>query len=191
MSRSLRPASLPIAFALLTSSAQAHTGLGGADGLTAGFMHPILGPDHVLAMVAVGLFAALLGGRALWAVPAAFVGMMLVGGALGLRGFAVPAVETGIGASVVVIGAAIALGWRWPVPAAMALVGAFAVFHGHAHGAEMDAAHGALLYSLGFALATAVLHGAGIGLGLLASRPGLVRAAGAAIALAGVVLAAS
>ncbi len=184
---------IPAAAALLVAGpAFAHTGIGDTAGLAAGFMHPILGADHVLAMVTVGLFAAALGGRALWAVPTAFVVMMVAGGLMGILGVAVPFVEAGIAASIVVVGAAIALGWRWPVPAAMALVGAFAIFHGHAHGTEMDAGHGAVLYSLGFATATALLHAAGLGLGLsVFARPALIRIAGALVAAAGLILAAA
>lgn len=180
------------AFFLFPSAAFAHTGLGATHGFLHGFMHPVSGADHVLAMVAVGLFAVTLGGRALVAVPAAFVAMMAAGGALGIAGVAVPFVEAGIGLSIVAIGAAAAFGQKLPVAAAMALVGVFAIFHGHAHGAEMPANAGGLAYALGFMVATAALHGLGIAFGLAASRlggsrgAGISRLGGGAMALAGV-----
>jgi urease accessory protein len=146
--------------------------------------------DHVLAMVTVGLLAALLGKRALWAVPASFVAMMLVGGLLGLAGIEVPAVEAGILASIVVLGLVVATGKTWSVGPAVGLVGMFALFHGYAHGAEMPIGVGALSYSLGFMGATALLHGAGIIIGLTAVKHRqIIRLAGAASALAGVALA--
>ena len=171
---------------LLATPAFAHTGLGDAHGFLHGFVHPIGGLDHVLAMVGVGLFAATLGGRALWAVPASFVAMMLVGGALGAGGVDLPGVEIGIAASIIVIGFVVALGRDWPLFLAMGLVGAFAVFHGHAHGAEMPLESSALAYSAGFALATALLHVAGLALGLAARDARLaLRAGGVLTALAG------
>jgi urease accessory protein len=156
--------------ALLPTAAFAHTGHGDAAGLLHGFMHPIGGLDHVLAMVAVGVFAVVLGGLALWLVPASFVAMMVVGFALGVSGVALPWVELGIALSAVVIGFAAALGRPMPVPGAMALVGVFAIFHGHAHGAEMPADALGLEYALGFVLATAALHLAGIGAAIGMSR---------------------
>lgn len=179
---------LAAAAALIASPALAHTGSDEMLGMVHGFLHPLGGLDHVLAMVCVGLFASLLGGRALWAVPAAFVAMMLAGGAAGLTGAALPAVELGIAVSIIVIGGVTALRLNWPVSAAMALVGVFAVFHGYAHGAEMPLDAGALAYSLGFALATALLHAAGVGAGMAIQRPAFVRLAGAATALVGIVL---
>lgn len=176
---------------LLPTAASAHTGVGAAVGFVHGFVHPVSGIDHVLAMVAVGIFAANLGGRALWAVPAAFVSVMALGGALGMAGVAVPFVEMGIAASVIVLGIAVALRLQWPVAAAMALVGAFAVFHGHAHGAEMPAAASGFDYAAGFLLATALLHTAGIGFGLGIARfgrthaPRAIQFGGAAMAIAG------
>lgn len=175
---------------LLAEPASAHIGIGDTHGFSHGLLHPLGGFDHVLAMVTVGLFAAMLGGRALWAVPASFVAMMLVGGALGMLGIAVPAVEAGIAASIIVLGAVVALGWTWPLAAAMALVGLFAVFHGHAHGAEMPAGAEALSYAAGFAVATAMLHAAGLALGLsLRRHRALVRLGGSATAAAGLALA--
>lgn len=172
-----------------TSPALAHTGHGDAQGFIAGLAHPVGGLDHVLAMVAVGLFAAHLGGRALWAVPAAFVGLMAAGGALGMEGIAIPHVETGIGLSVVVFGAVLAAGLAPPVGLAAGLVGFFAIFHGHAHGAELPSGAWGAAYAAGFMSATAALHAAGIALGVGAARLASARAVrigGAAMAAAGV-----
>ena len=148
---------------LLPTAALAHPGHGDTVGLAYGFMHPIGGLDHVLAMVAVGVFAFVLGGRALWLVPASFVGMMAAGFLLGAAQVEVPFVELGIALSSVVIGGAAARGRPMPVAAAAALVGVFAVFHGHAHGAEMPANAAGFEYAVGFMLATALLHLLGIG----------------------------
>jgi len=156
-----------IAAALIASTAaQAHVGVGDANGFVHGFGHPLSGIDHILAMVAVGLFAAHLGGRALYLVPLSFVGMMIVGGALGMAGVHLPYVEVGIGFSVVVLGAAVAFGLNVPTAIAMALVGFFAIFHGHSHGTEMPETASGLEYGAGFILATAALHAIGIGVGL-------------------------
>ncbi|MDE2383041.1 MAG: HupE/UreJ family protein [Alphaproteobacteria bacterium] len=173
------------ALAGFSGAAEAHPGHG-AVGFAAGLLHPLSGLDHMVAMVAVGLFAARLGGRALWALPMAFIGMMSVGGALGMNGFALPYVEVGIAASVLVLGALVALEWSLPVSAAMGLVGFFALFHGHAHGSEMPALASGLSYGLGFVAATALLHGAGLALGVaLKNSAGVVKVAGAAAAIAG------
>ena len=148
--------------------------------------------DHVLVMVAVGLFAAQLGERALWLVPLAFLSMMVAGGALAAGGVDLPLVEVAIALSVVVLGIAVAIGWRMPIAAAMALAGVFAIFHGHAHAAEMAHSVSGLEYGFGFVLATAMMHGAGIGLGLSVGRLGeasgrrILRLAGSAMAVAGV-----
>lgn len=177
--------------ALATGPAAAHTGSAPVMGFVSGFLHPFSGLDHVLAMVAVGVLAALIGGRALWLVPASFLGAMVVGSALG---FSLPFVELGIVASVIVLGAAVALAPRMPVALAMALAAAFAVFHGHAHGAEMPAAASALSYGLGFVSATALLHLVGMGGGLAAERLShgagriALRAGGGVIAALGLVL---
>lgn len=181
-----------LAVTLLAAPALAHTGQGEAHGLSHGFAHPLMGLDHVLAMVGVGLIAARIGGRAVVLVPLAFLAMMAVGGTLGASGHGLPFVEVGIALSVVVIGLAVALRLALPTAVAMALVGLFAVFHGQAHGAEMPEAASALSYGFGFIAATALLHavglGLGYGLGRLASgadRPAL-RLTGAGLALAGV-----
>lgn len=187
----LRAAAAAAFATLLPSAAFAHVGVGATSGFAHGVVHPVTGVDHVLAMVAVGMFAANLGGRALWAVPLTFVAVMAAGGALGVAGIAVPFVEAGIAVSVIVLGLAVALRWRWPVAAAMALVGVFAIFHGHAHGAEMPVDASGLEYGLGFVLATALLHVAGIGLGLGIVRfgrvyaPRAIQLGGAAMAVAG------
>jgi urease accessory protein len=179
------------AMALAPALAQAHHMPGQATGFASGLNHPLHGWDHILAMVAVGLWAAQLGGRALWLVPAAFVSLMTVGGALGMGGVPVPGVETGILVSVLALGLLIATAARLPLAASMALVGCFAIFHGHAHGAEIPAAASGLAYGLGFMGATAALHACGIGFGVLAQRQlamPVLRYAGAAIALGGLCL---
>lgn len=178
--------SLTAVAALVPTAAFAHPGHGDALGLMHGFLHPIGGLDHVLAMVAVGLFAANLGGRALWAVPLAFMALMAVGGVLGITGVNVPYVEAGIALSVVVLGAVVALGMRWPTGAAMALVGIFAIFHGHAHGSEMPVDASGAAYAGGFIVATGLLHLAGIGLGLAIRSAPARRLGGAAVSLAGI-----
>jgi urease accessory protein len=179
---------------LMITPAFAHTGIGDTTGLGHGFMHPLGGIDHVLAMVAVGLFAALLGGRALWLVPASFVGMMVIGGALGMAGVNLPFVEIGIGLSVVVLGGAVALHLNMRVAAAMALVGFFTIFHGHAHGAEMPGTASSFEYGVGFVLTTALLHIVGIGLGLTIGKMSelhgqrIAQVAGGAMALTGIAM---
>ena len=146
----------------------------------AGFVHPFTGLDHLLAMLAVGLWAAQLGGRWIWAVPLAFVGSMALGGALGFAGVRLPFVEPMIAASVLVLGLLVAMRvqLRW---SALALVGVFAVFHGIAHAIEMPPEGLRIVYVGGFVLATALLHAAGVGLGLLPRA----RWAGVPVALAG------
>lgn len=159
--------------ALTPTLAMAHTGAGHAVGFMHGFEHPIGGLDHVLAMIAVGVFAYVLGGRALWLVPLSFVGMMLAGFGLGLLQVDLPFVELGIALSSIVIGAVAAMGRPMPVALAMGLVGAFAVFHGHAHGAEMPADNSGLTYAAGFLASSALLHLSG-----LAATAGIARIIG-------------
>ena len=142
----------------------AHVGLGDHGGFMHGFMHPIGGADHVLAMVGVGLLAAQLGGRAIWLVPTTFVSMMVLGGVLGFEGVDIPFVEAGIAASVIVLGALVAFGAKLPTALAMAIVGAFAIFHGHAHGWSSGRKHTAGVRR-GFRACNSLLHAAGIGLG--------------------------
>lgn len=182
-----------LAMVAAPASAFAHTGIGHASGFISGFTHPIGGLDHILAMVAVGVFAAYLGGRALWLVPAAFVAMMAIGGWIGVQGFAVPYVEAGIAASVIVLGLAVAARLTLPAVAAAALVGVFAIFHGHAHGAEMPMDASGLGYAAGFMLATALLHGAGLGLGIGGAKLGrrselALRAGGGGMAALGIAI---
>lgn len=186
---------LLLALAILVLSptlAFAHTGVGHTAGFFHGFEHPIGGIDHVLAMVAVGVFAYVMGGRALWLVPLSFVAMMVAGFALGIAQVEIPFVELGIALSSVVIGAAAALGRPMPTAGAMALVGVFAIFHGHAHGAEMPADTSGLTYAAGFVTATALLHLVGIaatfGVAKIIGKYGKLaaRIGGAAFALGGV-----
>lgn len=177
------------AFILLAGPALAHSGNPGfVGGFVSGFTHPFYGWDHVLAMVAVGLWGAFLGYPAIWMLPVAFPLIMALGGVLGIAGVPLPGVETGIAASSVVLGVLIALAQRSPIWIAVVVVGAFGIFHGHAHGTELPSANNPLTYSMGFVLATGLLHLLGIGFGLLAGLPGGVaalRTAGCAIALAG------
>lgn len=174
--------------------AVAHTGVGETAGLMHGFGHPIGGADHLLAMIAVGLWAVQTGGRALWVVPATFVAVMALGGVLGFSGVPVPFIEVGILSSVLVLGVLIAGAYKLPLAYGALIVGFFAIFHGYAHGAEMPSSTGAISYTVGFAVATAILHTAGIAFGVLAQRIGFEkvnRLAGSAIALGGIYLAIS
>jgi urease accessory protein len=185
----IRTALLSLGLLLTASVATAHDGdLAGA-GFVTGFMHPVLGWDHVAAMVAVGLWGAFLGKPAIWVLPVAFPLVMALGGAAGVAGIPLPGIEAGIAASALVIGLAVALAAKPPLWAAALIVSVFAVFHGHAHGAEMPGAANPLAYAAGFVIATGLLHLAGIAFGLLAARPAgriAVRAAGGLIALGGV-----
>lgn len=183
---------LVLAVSLLQhGAAEAHLyGAYGA-GFEGGFVHPFSGLDHMLAMVAVGLWAAQRGGKALWVVPGAFIGIMVVGGLAGFLGLKLPFVETGIAASLMVLGLLIACALPLPVAAMAAVVGLFAFFHGHAHGTELPEAASPAAYAGGFVLATATLHAFGVGTGLLLKRPAgqiAVRLSGAAIALVGLFL---
>lgn len=161
-----------LAFTLVPTTLMAHTGVGDTSGFAHGFMHPLGGLDHLLAMVLVGVFAYQVGRPALWLVPLAFVGVMTLGALLGVAGIPLPYVEIGIALSVIVLGAIVALGVDTPVAVAMAIVALFAVFHGHAHGSEMPMDVSGVTYGVGFALATALLHLAGIGLGALIGMVG-------------------
>ncbi len=177
------------AAALVASPALAHVGPGAHDSFAAGFGHPFLGLDHMLAMVAVGLWAAMLGGRALILVPAAFVGVMMLGFIAGAAGVPLPFVEPAILASVVVLGLLVALALPISALAGGALVGFFALYHGHAHGTEVGTA-GFLAYGAGFVAATVLLHVIGIVSGIALGRfgPVLLRVAGGATALGGLML---
>jgi len=163
--------------------AVAHVGAGSTASFAAGVAHPLSGLDHVAVMVAVGLWAALKGNRALWIWPATFVGVMLAGGALGMAHVPVPFVEPAILASVVALGLLVALAVDVPAWAGALVIGAFALFHGHAHGSEVAENIAGVEYMAGFAAATALLHATGIGFALLMSRVharGMVRVAGLA-----------
>ena len=183
-----RSTTLFIVLMCYAAAAGAHQG-GLAGGFSSGFIHPMLGWDHVVAMVAVGLWGAFLGSPAIWVLPVVFPMVMAFGGALGVLGVPIPSVETGIALSAIVLGAMVALAARPPVWVAAVIVGVFAIFHGHAHGTELPAAANPLAFSLGFVIATGLLHISGISFGLLVRWPAgkvAVRAVGAGIAIAGV-----
>ena len=152
---------------LAPTAAIAHVGVGDTTGFAHGFMHPLGGLDHQLAMILVGIFAYQLGGRALWLVPLTFVFVMTLGGFLGVMGVTIPFVEVGIAFSVLVLGAIVAFKVKAPVAVAIGMVGLFAIFHGHAHGSEMPMDASGIEYGLGFMLATALLHASGIAVGVL------------------------
>ncbi|OWO95035.1 urease accessory protein [Rhizobium esperanzae] len=187
----LKSCLIALAAAALPAVASAHPAVGGAAGFSHGFDHPMSGLDHVLAMVMVGVVAFQLGGRAIWLLPLTFVLMMAFGGALGVAGVELPFVETGIALSVVVLGGMIALDVRAPLAAALGMAGLFAIFHGHAHGAEMPEDAAGVAYAAGFMMATGLLHGAGLALGHVIGRAGerqgifVTRAAGGAAAISG------
>lgn len=174
----------------LSGTASAHSGGEAGYSLLSGLAHPLTGVDHLLAMLAVGLWAGLIGGRARIAFPAAFLGMMLVAGAWGMSGAALAGVEIGIAVSVLVLGLAIALRANPPILAGAAACAIFAIFHGHAHGAELPEAAGGLSYALGFVLATGALHVIGLQAARLmtARSPLAARLAGGGVALAGLAL---
>ena len=174
--------------ALWPAIAWAHAEQGGAAGLVAGLRHPVSGLDHVLAMVSVGLWGAQLGAPAIWLLPVTFPMVMAFGGMLGLAGVALPGVEAAIAVSGIALGLAVLTEWRPPLWLAALVVGFFAVFHGHAHGAELPPGADGILYSVGFVVATGTLHATGIGIGVVHrwtwGRVAL-RATGAAVACAG------
>lgn len=185
------------AFALAASPAVAHIVPMAHGTIAAGFLHPLTGSDHLLAMVSVGIWAAMAGGRAVWALPAAFVSAMLAGYLLALGGFSLPLVEPMILASVIALGAVIAFAARLPLGASVAMVAAFGLAHGAAHGAEVGVS-GQLAFGVGFTLATAFLHSIGVGvaqaLGRYASaerRLAVLRGLGTATAVAGLAMAIS
>ncbi len=170
-------------------AALAHPVKGEATGFITGFRHPISGLDHVLAMVAVGLWGAQLGAPAIWLLPVAFPLVMAFGGMLGLIGMPLPGIEYGIAASAILLGAAVMFEVRPPLTLAAILVGFFAIFHGYAHGAELPPGQSAMLYSIGFVIATGCLHALGIGIGTVhrwSWGQKLLRFAGAMVAMGGV-----
>jgi urease accessory protein len=173
---------------VLAVPALAHEQAGQALGLATGLAHPVSGLDHVLAMIAVGLWGAQLGRPAIWVLPVTFPLVMAFGGFLGLVGIGLPGIEAGIAASVLLLGVMVALEARPRLAVAAALVGAFAIFHGHAHGTELPAGESGLLYSIGFVVATGCLHGVGILVGVAHRWPRgrmALRVAGTAVSLAG------
>jgi urease accessory protein len=174
---------------LCAQAAHAHVQKSEAAGFVSGFLHPISGLDHVLAMVAVGLWGAQLGAPAVWLLPVAFPMVMAMGGMLGLLGVHLPGIEFGIAASAILLGGAVLSEARPPIALAAALVAFFAIFHGYAHGTELPAGQSGLLYSMGFVMATGCLHGVGITIGTV-HRWGwgqkLLRVAGAGVAVGGV-----
>jgi urease accessory protein len=174
------------ALCLFAGTASAHTGVHAGSGFAGGLVHPFMGLDHLLAMLAIGVWAAQQGGRALWAIPASFLGAMALGGAVGVAGWMLPQVETAIALSVLVLGLLISARREWPLAAGMAIAAVFAVFHGYAHAAEMPQAAMPLLYAAGFVLATALLHATGIVAGQVGRQ--WLRLAGLAIAATGVAL---
>ena len=174
--------------ALAAAPAEAHSVQGAVTGFVSGFMHPLTGPDHVVAMVAVGLWGTFLGAPAIWLLPIVFPLIMAVGGAAGVLGLPLSHIETGIALSAIVLGLMVALAVRVPLWLAVVMVGFFAVFHGYAHGRELPLAVGPMEFGLGFVIATGCLHLAGIALGLMARwKAGeyAVRAGGAMITAAG------
>lgn len=182
---------LPI-LAISAGVARAHVDGGAGEAFLAGVSHPISGWDHILAMVSVGVWGALLAAPAIWVLPITFPMMMAVGGLLGLAGISLPGVELGIALSMVALGGAIALKLRPPLPVVMLVVGVFAIFHGYAHGAELSEGQDFLLFSIGFVIATGVLHLFGIGLGLAVRwdwGPAVLQTVGVAVGLAGLAFA--
>lgn len=180
---------LAIALMLAPSVALAHVEQGRVAGFLTGFSHPLSGWDHVLAMVAVGLWGAQLGAPAVWLLPVNFPMMMAVGGLLGLLGVPLPAVEVGIAGSALVLGLMVATEARPVLLICMAIVGVFAIFHGHVHGTELTPGTSALAYSMGFVVATGLLHGVGISIGLVYVWPAgrrIIRGLGMLVAGAGV-----
>ncbi len=173
---------------LAAAPAFAHVQRGQAAGFFTGLSHPVSGMDHVLAMVAVGLWGAQLGAPAMWLLPVIFPMVMAMGGMLGLLGIPLPLVEIAIALSAVLLGIMVMTEARPPLALAAILVGFFAIFHGHAHGTELPAGQSGLLYSMGFVMATGCLHGVGIAIGLIHRWPAgkiALRIAGAGVALGG------
>jgi len=179
--------------ALLFSSTNlfAHPLLGTQSGFSNGFFHPLSGLDHILAMLAVGIWAAQMGGKAKWIIPITFVGIMSVGGMLGMNNISLPFAEIGILVSVIVLGVLILAGIRLPMLVSSILVGVFALCHGHTHGTELPSAASGVMYAAGFALTTIVLHLSGIGFGTAVNKIAnekIVKFSGALIALMGLIL---
>ncbi len=173
---------------ILPATASAHSEGGTIGGFISGFKHPLTGLDHIVAMVAVGLWGAFLGGRAMWTLPVVFPVVMAMGGALGVVGVPLPGVEIGIALSGIILGAMVAFAARPPLWVAAVIVGIFAIFHGHAHGAELPEAANAMSFACGFVVSTGLLHLGGIAFGLLVKWPWgriAVRISGGVVALVG------
>jgi urease accessory protein len=184
----LRTISMAWLLALVALPALAHVQEGQAAGFLTGLAHPVSGLDHVLAMIAVGLWGAQLGAPALWLLPVTFPLVMAFGGLLGLLGIPLPGVEVGIALSALALGLAVATSWRPPLAIAALLVAVFAVFHGHAHGTELPEGQSGLTYSIGFVVATGLLHLTGIGIGVIHRWPAgrtVLRLLGAGVAAGG------
>ena len=183
----LVPAAMLVPMA--STAALAHIIQGEAGGFGQGFEHPLTGADHFLAMFAVGIWGAQMGGRAVWALPVTFPLIMTVGGIAGMLGLPLPHVELGIALSILALGSAIAFGWRPIEAVALILIGVFAICHGYAHGVELPSAADPADYAVGFVLATGLIHLLGVGVGLALNKPlegRLSRALGAVIALGGI-----
>jgi urease accessory protein len=177
-----------MAYIFLATQLHAHSSGGVIGGFASGFLHPVFGWDHIVAMVAVGLWGSFLGNPATWLLPVVFPLVMAIGGALGVLGIPLPAVETGIALSGVVLGLAVLFAVRAPLPVAAVIVGIFAIFHGYAHGTELPNAANPFAFAIGFMIATGLLHMAGIGLGLLTRLPYgnyIVRGLGGGVFLVG------
>lgn len=188
LARSLVLVSAIVAAVTMPEAALAHTEGGVAGGFVSGLLHPVLGWDHVVAMVAVGLWGAFLGAPAIWILPVVFPLVMALGAVLGILGLPLPAVEIGIAVSAVVLGALILMAARPPLWVAAVIVGLFAIFHGYAHGTELPTAANPFAYGVGFVVATGALHLIGIGFGLLVRWPSgayAVRAGGGIVSLVG------
>jgi urease accessory protein len=187
--RSVRPlGALSLLLALAPGPAAAHV-TGVAGGFAGGFAHPLTGPDHFLAMLAVGLWGAQMGGRSVWMLPVAFPLIMSLGGIAGMAGVPLVGVETGVAVSVLVLGLSIAMVWQPPEPVPLVLIGIFAVFHGYAHGVELPSAADPAAYAVGFVIATGLIHILGIAIGLALNKPlhgRVTRGLGALIAAGGV-----
>lgn len=173
---------------VMASAAEAHIIQGGAAGFQSGFSHPLTGADHFLAMFAVGLWGAQMGGRTVWTLPVAFPLIMVLGGVMGTAGIPLKGIETGIAISVLALGLAIACAWKPAEWVALLLIAVFAICHGYAHGSELPNAADPAAFSIGFVVATGLIHVLGVGVGLALHKPfegRIARALGAVIALGG------
>lgn len=189
MSRPIGTLAVALAALILAPAAAFAHVTGVAGGFAGGFAHPLTGPDHFLAMFAVGIWGAQMGGRSVWMLPVAFPLIMAMGGVAGMAGLTLPGVEIGIALSVLSLGLVIAFSWRPREPVPVVLIGVFAVFHGYAHGVELPAAADPAAYAVGFVVATGLIHVLGILVGLALSKPmrgGLARGLGGLIAVGGV-----